>query len=108
MTAITLLSLLSAFLAYVAWNYRCDFRTTTEAYDVVLRHNQELTRQSRETWEAYGRVYRLARQSDAARVAAEEHAKELRTQIEELKARAEAAERAEADTEIYDEISRNC
>lgn len=103
MTATILLALLAAFLALVAWNYRCDFRTTTEAYNTVLSHNQELTRQSQTAWDACGRSYRLAKQAEEARIAAEEHANQLRSQIEELKAWCEAQKRGEEDTEIYGE-----
>lgn len=63
------------------------------------RHENE----GREAWEAYLKAFRKVRKSETARVAAEDHVKYLRTQIEELKARAEAAERAQADTEIYAE-----
>lgn len=77
-------------------------------YQQLERERDRHENEGREAWEAYLKAFRKMRKSEAARVAAEDHVKYLRTQLDEAKARAEAAERAEADTEIYDEIARNC
>lgn len=83
-----------------AEQYRISFRWQ---YQQLERERDRHENEGREAWEAYLKAFRKVRKSEAARVAAEDHVKYLRTQIEELKARAEAAERSQEDTEIYGE-----
>jgi hypothetical protein len=86
--AITLLALLAAFLAYLAWNYRCDYCVVTDEYNRLLGDYQEATRRHREertmltqseraAWSSYTRALRIAIENDKARIAAEQRAEQL-------------------------------
>ena len=109
-----LLACLSILLGVAAWAYRSEYLATLRDYNVVLREYQEanrlrreeramLTNSERQAWGSYKRAFLISLDNDKARIAAEEHIKDLRSQIEELQARAEAQKREEADTEVYDE-----
>lgn len=72
-------------------------------YQQLERERDRHANEGREAWEAYLKAFRKVRKSETARVAAEDHVKFLRTQLDEAKARAEAAERSQEDTEVYGE-----
>ena len=113
------LTCLCLLFGYAAWAYRGDYLDLMKAHnewiasanEAIRRHRNErdmLTASNKEAWEAYKRAFLISLDTDKARIAAEDHVKYLRTQLDEAKARAEAAERSQEDTEAYDQIARNC
>lgn len=112
--AIVLLSVFALILAYLAWNARCKYYDLLAGYNSLLKDYEESTRNNREqrdmlaasereAWRSYARAFKIAIEESQARSAAEELAKNLKSQLEEMAANLAAAESAASDTEIYEE-----